>query len=58
MRVYDSLVRIARWLPEPVVRVLVFSLIIGFFILSVLIIFIVVPCERAVRLRWRRLVRR
>ena len=58
MRVYDSLVRIARWLPEPVVRVLVFSLIIGVFIFSVLIIFIVIPCERSVRLRWRKLSRR
>ena len=58
MRVFDSLVRIARWLPEPVVRVLVFSLIIGIFIVSVLVIFIIVPVERTMRLKWRRLLRR
>ena len=58
MHVYDLLVRIARWLPEPVVRVLVFALITGFFILSVLVIFVIVPFERAARLKWRSLLRR
>ena len=58
MQVYDLLVRIARWLPEPVVRVLVFALITGFFIFSVLVIFIIVPFERTARLKWRRLFRR
>jgi len=56
--VYDSLVRIARLLPEPVVRVLVFSFILGIFIISTLVLFIIVPFERAARLRWRRILRR
>jgi len=58
MSVYDSLVRIARRLPEPVVRVLVFALILGIFGLSILVLFIIVPFERAARLRWRKALRR
>ena len=57
MRAFDSLVRVARWLPEPVVRVLVFSLISRLFILRILVLFIIVPFERAVRLKWRRHLR-
>lgn len=58
MHVYDSLIRIARWLPEPIVRVVVFGSIGGLFILSVLVIFIIVPFERGARLRWRRFLMR
>ena len=34
MRVHDPLIRIARRLPEPVVRVLVFGLIAGIFVMN------------------------
>jgi hypothetical protein len=54
----DLLVAIARRLPEPAARVLAFGLIVGFFIISVLVLFIIVPLERTARLRWRRISRR
>ena len=58
MRVYDPLILIARRLPEPVVRVLVFGLIAGIFVISAFVIFVIVLIERGVRLRWRRLLGR
>ena len=54
----DLLVAIARRLPEPAVRFLAFGLIVGIFIISVSILFIIVPLERAARLRWRKISRR
>ena len=58
MSFIDFLVAVARRLPEPVVRVLAFGLIVGFFIFSVSILFIIIPLERTARLKWRRISHR
>jgi len=58
MSFIDLLVALARRLPEPVVRILVFGLIAGFYIISVFVLFIIVPLERTARLKWRRISRR